>query len=77
MKNTLKVFRALNNLTQDELAQRLGASRANVNAIEKGHHDPSLTLAFRMARLFGVRIGDLFIFDEEIVHAETEQNAPG
>ncbi len=63
MKNTLRVFRAINNLTQDELARKLGTARNNINAIERGHHDPSLSLAFRMARLFGVRIEDIFILD--------------
>lgn len=63
MRNRIKILRAVHNLTQDELAQKVGTGRANVNAIEKGHHDPSLLLAFRIARLFGIRIEDIFIQD--------------
>jgi putative transcriptional regulator len=52
MKNRLKVLRAERNWSQAELAQRLDVSRQSVNAIETGKYDPSLPLAFRIARLF-------------------------
>jgi putative transcriptional regulator len=60
MKNRLKVLRAERDLSQAELAQRLAVSRQTVNAIETGRYDPSLPLAFKIARLFGARIEDVF-----------------
>ncbi|ADY25451.1 transcriptional regulator, XRE family [Deinococcus proteolyticus MRP] len=64
MKNRIKVLRAEHGLTQAELADRLDVSRQTVNALETGKYDPSLPLAFRLARLFGLRIEDIFQ-DEE------------
>lgn len=60
MKNRLKVLRAERNWTQADLANALEVSRQTVNAIETGKFDPSLPLAFRMARLFGLAIEDIF-----------------
>ncbi|MGQ0588244.1 MAG: helix-turn-helix transcriptional regulator [Sphingosinicella sp.] len=60
MKNRLKVLRAERDWSQAELAGRLGVSRQAVNAIETGKHDPSLPLAFRLARLFGISIEEIF-----------------
>lgn len=60
MKNRLKVLRAERNWTQAELAEALDVSRQTINAIETGKFDPSLPLAFRAARLFGMRIEELF-----------------
>lgn len=60
MKNRLKVLRAERDWSQAELAERLDVSRQAVNAIETGKHDPSLPLAFRIARLFSSRIEDIF-----------------
>ena len=60
MKNRLKVLRAERNWSQAELAERLDVSRQAVNAIETGKYDPSLPLAFRAARLFGLTIEDIF-----------------
>ena len=60
MKNRLKVLRAEHDLTQGELASRLGVSRQAVNAIETGKYDPSLPLAFKIAKLFRSRIEDIF-----------------
>ena len=65
MKNRLKVFRAMHNLTQEELAKALGVSRQTIIAIEKGKYDPSIRLAFKIARFFGVKIEDIFIYDDE------------
>lgn len=60
MKNRLRVLRAENEWSQAELATRLGVSRQTVNAIETGKYDPSLPLAFTIARLFGTAIEDVF-----------------
>lgn len=60
MKNRLKVLRAERNWSQAELGERLDVSRQAINAIETGKYDPSLPLAFRMARLFGMKIEDIF-----------------
>ena len=60
MKNRLRVLRAERNWSQAELAEALGVSRQTINAIEVEKYDPSLPLAFRMARLFGARIEDIF-----------------
>ena len=71
MKNRLKVLRAERNWTQADLANALDVSRQTVNAIETGKFDPSLPLAFRAARLFGMRIEELFD-DEDRSNVETE-----
>jgi putative transcriptional regulator len=60
MKNRLKVLRAERNWSQADLALRLDVSRQAVNAIETGKHDPSLPLAFRIARLFQMSIEEIF-----------------
>lgn len=60
MKNRLKVLRAERDWSQAELADRLQVSRQSVNAIETGKYDPSLPLAFRIARLFGQPIEAIF-----------------
>jgi putative transcriptional regulator len=60
VKNRLKVLRAERDWSQAELAGRLDVSRQAVNAIETGKHDPSLPLAFRIARLFDMRIEEIF-----------------
>ncbi len=64
MKNRLRVLRAEFNWTQEELARQLGVSRQTINAIETGKYDPSLPLAFKVARLFGKQIEQIFLFDE-------------
>ncbi len=60
MKNRLKVLRAERDWSQADLAQRLEVSRQSVNAIETGKFDPSLPLAFKLARLFALRIEEIF-----------------
>ena len=60
MKNRLKVLRAMRDWSQAELGGRLGVSRQAVNAIETGRYDPSLPLAFKLARLFDMRIEEIF-----------------
>lgn len=66
MKNRLKVLRAERDWSQAELAGRLGVSRQAVNQIETGKYDPSLPLAFKVARLFGMAIEE--IFDDGVDH---------
>ena len=61
MKNRLRDLRAELGWSQAELAERLEVSRQSVNAIETGKYDPSLPLAFKLARLFSTRIEELFI----------------
>jgi len=60
MKNRLKVLRAERDWSQAELAVHLNVSRQTVNALETGKYDPSLDLAFRIARLFGQTIEEIF-----------------
>lgn len=63
MKNRLKDLRTERNWTQADLAQRVRVSRQTVNAIEQGKFDPSLPVAFRLARLFNLKIEEIFIDD--------------
>ena len=60
MMNKLRVLRAERNWSQAELAQQLKVSRQTVNAIETGKYDPSLPLAFDLAKLFGLKIEEIF-----------------
>ena len=64
MKNRLRVLRAERGWSQAELGGRIGVSRQAVNAIETGKHDPSLPLAFRLARIFGLSIEEIFDDDQ-------------
>ncbi len=65
MKNRLKVFRAMHDLTQEALADQLRVTRQTVVSIENGKYDPSLPLAFRIANLFNVKIEDVFLNEGE------------
>ena len=58
--NQLKVRRAMNNLTQGDLAERIGVTRKSVNSIENGHFVPSTELALKMARVMDCTVEDLF-----------------
>lgn len=64
MNNRLRELRDAQGWSQGELAERLEVSRQTVNALETGKYDPSLPLAFRIARLFRLRIEDVFLPDE-------------
>ena len=64
MKNKLKVFRAMHDLTQEDLAEKVGVTRQTINAIEKRKYNPSLELAFKLAKLFEVKIEDIFIYED-------------
>jgi putative transcriptional regulator len=63
MNNRLKVLRAERDWSQAELAEQLGVSRQTVNALETGRYDPSLPLAFKIARVFGQPIESIFTED--------------
>ncbi len=65
MKNKIKVFRAMFDLTQEALAKDLGVTRQTILAIEKGKYDPSLELAFKMARRFQTTVDELFVYETE------------
>ncbi|MCC7553382.1 MAG: helix-turn-helix transcriptional regulator [Methanobacteriaceae archaeon] len=63
MKNKLKVFRAMDDITQEELAKNLDITRQTILSIEKEKYDPSLKLAFKIAKYFNVNIEDIFFDD--------------
>ena len=62
MENRVKVHRAMREITQEELARAVGVTRQTIIAMEKGDYNPSLELAFKIARHFGVKIEDIFIY---------------
>ncbi len=62
MKNKLKVYRAMHDLTQEKLANNLGITRQTIISIEKDKYDPSLILAFKIAEFFNVTIEDIFFY---------------
>ena len=70
MRNRLKVLRAERNWSQSDLADKLDVSRQSVNAIETGKYDPSLPLAFRIAKVFALPIEQIFSDDEVAQAAE-------
>lgn len=65
MKNDLKVWRAKEDLTQEELANEVGVARQTINSIERGRYDPSLELAFELAHRFDCRIEDIFTYEPD------------
>jgi len=64
-RNKLKVLRAMKELTQEQLAEKIGVSRQTINAIEANKYLPSLGLAFKMAKLFDVKVEDIFEYEED------------
>jgi putative transcriptional regulator len=65
MKNNIEEIRKIYQLTQEELADKLDVSRQTINSLEKGRYNPSIQLAFKLAKLFSMKIEDLFIYEEE------------
>lgn len=65
MKNSIKVERAIHDLTQEQLAQKLGVSRQTIHAIESNKYVPSTILAMKLALLFGKQVGEIFRLEEE------------
>jgi putative transcriptional regulator len=72
LRNRLRALRDARGWTQGALADRLDVSRQTVNALETGRYDPSLPLAFRIARLFGEPIEAIFEPDETLMDAPTQ-----
>lgn len=64
MKNNLKVHRAIHNLTQEDLANKVGVTRQTINAIEKGKYSPSLLVALKIARITEVNVEAIFSLEE-------------
>ena len=65
MKNRIEEMRRERGISQEELAKLAGVSRQTVSSLENGRYNPSITLAYKIARLFGSAIEDVFIFEEE------------
>ena len=65
MKNNIERERKARGLTQNALGELLGVSRQTIISIERGRYNPSLALAFQIARVFGCTIEDIFVYDEE------------
>jgi putative transcriptional regulator len=65
MKNTLKVQRAIHDLTQDDLAKRIGVSRQTINSIEKNRYVPSTVLALKLSKVFTISVNEFFSLEEE------------
>ncbi|MCI4669418.1 MAG: helix-turn-helix transcriptional regulator [Bacteroidia bacterium] len=64
MKNRIKVERAIHDLTQEDLAKKIGVSRQTINSIEKGRYVPSTILALKMAEVFGKPVKEIFQLEE-------------
>ncbi|PKL59248.1 MAG: transcriptional regulator [Methanomicrobiales archaeon HGW-Methanomicrobiales-4] len=64
MKNRIRIYRAIHTLTQEELARMIGVTRKTVNSIEGGRYNPSIDVAYKMAKIFGITIEELFCFEE-------------
>ena len=65
MKNRLEELRNARDIRQEELADTLGVSRQTIGSLENGRYNPSILLAFKIARYFGMQIEDIFIYEEE------------
>ena len=65
MNNRLEEIRKLRNITQEQLAVDLEVSRQTISSLEKGRYNPSILLAFRLARYFDMAIEDIFIYEED------------
>lgn len=65
MKNNIKVERAIHDLTQADLAKKIGVSRQTINAMEKNKYVPSTVLALKIAKLFKKHVEDIFFLEEE------------
>ena len=65
MKNRLEEIRKARGVRQEELARALSVSRQTISSLEKGRYNPSILLAFKIARYFGLTIEEIFIYEEE------------
>ncbi len=64
MKNKIKLERAIKNITQEDLAKKIGVSRQTINAMEAGKYVPSTVLALKIARYFGKKVEDIFELED-------------
>ncbi|NLV26181.1 MAG: helix-turn-helix transcriptional regulator [Methanomicrobiales archaeon] len=76
MKNNIRIYRAIHNLTQEELARKISVTRKTVNSIEGGKYNPSIDVAYKMAKLFNVTIEELFCFEDEENNNEEDESLP-
>ena len=65
MKNRLEEIRKQHGVKQEELAKAMGVSRQTIGSLENGRYNPSIMLAFRLSRYFGISIEEIFIYEEE------------
>ncbi len=65
MKNNVKEFRESSNLSQGKLGDLVGVSRQTINSLENGRYNPSIELAFKLSKVFGKKIEEIFIYEEE------------
>lgn len=65
MRNRLEKIRKKNDITQEELAKALAVSRQTIGSLENGRYNPSITLAFKIARYFNLAVEEIFIYEEE------------
>lgn len=65
MKNRIEEIRSQKGIKQDELAKMLGVSRQTISSLENGRYNPSITLAYKVSKLFGMSIEEIFIFEED------------
>ena len=66
MKNRIEKIRKERNIRQEEFAKALGVSRQTISSLENGRYNPSITLAYRIAKFFGMTIEEVFVFEEEM-----------
>jgi len=66
LKNRLEEIRKQRGVRQEELADKLAVSRQTISSLENGRYNPSITLAFKIARFFNLSIEDIFIYEEEL-----------
>ena len=72
MKNKIKEIRGANGIKQEELARALGVSRQTIISLENGKYNPSILLAYKIAKYFNSTIEDIFCFEEEALRKNTE-----
>ena len=65
MNNRIEEIRNARNIRQEDLASILGVSRQTISSLENGRYNPSITLAYKIAKFFGMQIEEVFIFEEE------------
>ena len=65
MKNKIENIRKEQGILQDEMAKALGVSRQTISSLENGRYNPSIMLAYKIAKYFGITIEDIFVFEEE------------